>query len=113
MLSDVPSKRRWPRSQRFNLSSSGVAAEAKYREGISAARLEGGRSAFDDARTSWATTLGVQPEDGVCLGEVRPGGVSLTQVVEAMDGSGHTRTDTIEALERLWDAGLVCAAEAR
>ena len=114
MLSDVPAKRRWPRSQRFSLSLAGQAAEVRYRDAITAARGDGGgRTAYEEARSTWAGALGLQPDDGVCLGEVRAGSVSVTQVVDAMDGSGHTRTDTLAALGRLWDAGLVCGTEGR
>ena len=76
------------------------------------AREQGGRVAFDAARKTWAESLKVQPDDGLFLGEVRNGPSALDQVVAALEGCGKTKTDAIEALERLVDAGLIAAPAA-
>src|SRR3954471_15644202 len=102
-------KRRWSRSQQFTLSAKGLVAEAGYQSGIADARTEGGRASFDAARARWAATFGLQPEDGVCLVELRAGPLSLGKLVEALDDYGQTRTGVVDALGRLSDAGLVDA----
>jgi hypothetical protein len=107
MFAATPEKRRWSRSQQFTLSAKGIDAEAGYRSDIALARTEGGRASFDAARTRWAGALGLQPEDGVCLVELRAGALSLGKLVEALDDYGQTRTGVVDALGRLSDAGLV------
>ncbi len=107
MFQDSPSKRRWPRSQRFTLSSKGDEAETKYRAVIVASRAQEGRSSFDAARTAWAESFRVQPDDGLYLGEARGGPIKLEQLVAALETCGKTRKDALAALERLLDAGLL------
>jgi hypothetical protein len=102
-------KRRWPRSQRFSLSSLGVEAETAYRSAIVEARNREGRAAFDEARTGWAQALRVEPDDGLYLGEIRQAALNLQQIVDALETCGKTRTDALSALERLEDLGLITA----
>jgi|CXWL01.1.fsa_nt_gi flagellar basal body P-ring protein FlgI len=106
-LSDRPSKLRWPRAQRFSLSTQGAAAESAYRDQIVASRTETGRASFDAARKAWAQTHALQVDDGLYLAEVAGGGVSLTQIVESLENCGKSRSDAIAALERLADAGML------
>jgi len=106
----APRRMRWPRSQRFVLTESGVVAEAAYRSTIVASRAQAGRESFDDARREWATRFALQVDDGLCLCELHAGSKTASEIVEALDTCGQSRTDTIAALERLWTAGLVAGA---
>lgn len=110
MLQDPPPKRRWPRSQQFTLTDRGSEAEAAYRSTIVASRTQQGRASFDAARSAWAESFHLQPDDGLYLGEVRGGPVSLERIVEALDTCGKTRNDAFAAMERLFGAGLILAA---
>src|SRR5438105_4321333 len=97
-LDERPAKIRWPRTQRFALSTTGVAAEAEYREQIVASRSESGRASFDAAREIWAKTHAVQADDGIYLVEVASGPVNLTQLVTSLEACGKNRRDAIAAL---------------
>ena len=74
-----------------------------------AARAKPGRRAFDAARGAWATSLGLQPDDGVYLGQLRAGSASLRELVAALLDCGMKRADALAALGRLVDAGLIAA----
>lgn len=106
-ISNPPPKRRWPRSQQFELSERGANAERSYREDIIAARVQGGRAAFDAAREAWGGQLDVSSSDGIYLCELQSGPRTLIQIFKAVDGAGATRQETQLAVERLTDAGLV------
>src|SRR5438132_1508215 len=103
MLDDIPPRRRWPRSQRFTLSEKGTAAELAYRSTIVESRSTEGRKSFDAAREAWAKGLGIQPDDGLYLGEVRTGPVTLEHIVESIESCGKTKKDAFAAIERLID----------
>lgn len=111
-LEDRPRPLRWPRSQRFVLSTAGVAAEASYRERITASRSQAGRASFDAARDAWAGAYRLQADDGLYLAEVAAGGGRLSEIVASLETCGKTRTDAISALERLVDAGFMVPASA-
>jgi hypothetical protein len=98
--------KRWPRGQKFGLSSSGLAAEAAYREAVQGARNQG-RSALELAQQAWAAPLGVQPGDGVVLGELRGGRKSISELARALDDCGTTAHEVKSAIDRLADAGLL------
>lgn len=108
MLSDRPEKARWPRSQKFTLSPKGREVELAYRETIVAARSDTtGRDSFDAARARWAQQNGLQPDDGLYLGEVASAPVSLPRLVEALETCGKSKPDAVAAIGRLVDAGFV------
>ncbi len=110
MFEDRPPRRRWSRSQRFSLSETGRAAEAAYRSQIVASRSEeGGRTSYDAARTAWATAHGIQPDDGLYLGELATGPKTLQQLAEALETCGKSRDDARPAVERIFDANLIVA----
>lgn len=109
---DTSSRRRWSRTERFVLSAEGVGAEESYRSRVVASRSEGGRASFDAARAAWAEPLGVKPGDGAYLGVVRQGPMSLQQIADALEESGESRKEATEAIERLFDAGLVVGVSA-
>lgn len=110
MLSEKPQKRRWPRSQRFVLSAKGTEAEAEYRSLIVASRAQSGRASYDSARTAWATKWGIQPDDGVYLGQLTGGPAKVEEIVPALEDCGKTRKDCLDALDRLLDAEMVITA---
>src|SRR3989304_5770694 len=109
MLEDRPPRQRWPRSQRFSLSETGCAAEAAYRATIVAARSQEGRASYDAARTAWATSHGIEADDGLYLCELSSGPKTLQQLAEALETCGKTRDDARPALGRIFDAGLIMA----
>ena len=109
MLSERPQKRRWPRSQKFALSAKGTEAEAEYRELIVASRSTSGRASYDAARTAWASKWSVQPDDGVYLGQLARGPAKIEEIVPELEDCGKTRKDCIEAIDRLFDAGMIAA----
>jgi hypothetical protein len=96
---------------RFTLAPAGRLAEASYRSHIMAARAEPGQRSFEDARSTWAASIDLRPDDGVYLGELRSGTASLAQITEALLDCGLDRADALGALGRLVDAGLVTAEE--
>jgi hypothetical protein len=113
MLETLKSRggKRWPRGQKFALSQRGIEAEAAYREAIVAARTSG-RSALDVAQQQWAAPLGVAPQDGVVLGELRGGKRSISELAKSLEDCGTTAADVKAAIDRLTDALLVEAAPA-
>lgn len=101
---------RWPRSKRFELSPKGLEAEQLYADVIVASRAEEGRKSFDGARDGWAKPWGVQPGDGLFLGELKGGPRTLEELDRALQDCGVNRREIKGALERLVNAGLVQAA---
>jgi hypothetical protein len=114
LLDERPTKRRWPRSQKFILSEKGVTAEADYRAVIVSSRSDASaaREAFDAARAGWARTWAVESDDGLYLGEVASGPKTLEQLVAALEACDKTKQDALEAVGRTFDAGLLTTAPA-
>ena len=110
MLQDPSPRRRWPRSQRFALTDKGRDAEASYRSSIVSSRSQEGRASFDAARSTWAESFRLLPDDGLYLGEVAGGPINLEQIVKALEACGKTREDALTALGRLFDADLISTA---
>jgi hypothetical protein len=110
MLETLKSRggKRWPRGQKFALSERGVEAEVAYRDAVAAARSSG-RSALEQAQRQWAAPLGVAPQDGVVLGELRAGRRSIAELARALEDCGTTAADVKAAIDRLTDALLVDA----
>jgi hypothetical protein len=108
MLESLKSRggKRWPRGQKFVLSTTGVSAEEAYRDAVMAARTSG-RSALDASQRAWAEPLGVQPGDGVVLAELRKGKRSIADVAKALEDCGTSVADVKAAVDRLTDALLV------
>lgn len=97
---------RFPRGQKFTLSSAGKVAEEDYRTTVMAARSTG-RSALDAALTAWGTPLRIQPGDGVLLGELRGKPRGLSDLAEGLDGAGISPAEVRAAVGRLVSAGLL------
>lgn len=110
MMEERKAKRRWPRTQRFVLSERGVSAAQAYMDDIVASRSAEGRSSYDAARTKWAQTYAIEPNDGLYLAEIKAGPIRLEHILAALESCGETRKDAIAALERLLDAGLITTA---
>jgi hypothetical protein len=91
----------WSRSQRFRLSPAGREAGENYREVIVAARSEAGRKSFDAARAEWAARLGLEPTDGLYLGELLEGPRTIPEMAASLDGCGPAPSDVRKAVERL------------
>ena len=106
---DLPPRPRFPARRPFTLAPTGRAAEASYRAVIVAARQRPGRTAFDAARVEWAEELGLEPDDGIYLGELLIAPRSVHQLTEALVICGKSRSDTMAAVGRLVDAGLIWA----
>lgn len=98
--------KRWPRGQKFALSSIGVVAEEQYRDAVQAARAQG-RTALDAAQQAWAEPLAVSPSDGVLLGELRTGRKSLADLAKGLESCGIPLPEVKVAIDRLCEAGLV------
>ncbi len=98
--------KRWPRGQKFALSTAGVAAESSYRDVVAAARAQG-RSALEAAQRAWAEPLRVEPGDAVVLGELRGGRKGIAEMARSLETCGVTQPEVKAAVDRLCDAGLV------
>jgi hypothetical protein len=98
--------KRWPRGQKFGLSQRGLEAECAYREAVAAARASG-RGALETAERNWAVPLGIQPNDGVVLGELRGGRRSIADLARELESCGVSATDVKAIVDRLCEAQLV------
>jgi hypothetical protein len=98
--------RRWPRGQRFTLSTPGVEAEAAYRAAVMDVRSLG-RDALAQAERRWAEALGLSPADGVVMAEIRPGRRSLADLARALEACGTPASQIRESVDRLVEKGLV------
>lgn len=107
MLQDKPGDgRRWPRGQKFSLSSAGREAHEAYRQAVQEARGVG-RGALDAALSSWASPRKVQAEDGVLLGELLAKPRGLADSSKALEDAGTTATEVRGAIDWLVSAELV------
>jgi hypothetical protein len=98
--------KRWPRGQRFVLSSSGVAAELAYREAVQAARAQG-RAALAAAERAWAAPHRLEPSDGVVLGELRVGRKSIAELARGLEDCGTSSAEVKSCVDRLSEHGLI------
>jgi hypothetical protein len=98
--------KRWPRGQKFTLSSEGAAVEEAYRAAVAAAR-QSGRAALDAALAAWAAPLGVQPGDGVVLSELRVERRGIPELSRALEEAGIELAEVRAAVDRLVTAGAV------
>ena len=103
--------KRWPRGQRFILSSAGIAAEVAYREAVHTARAQG-RDTLTAAQKAWAAPLHVEPADGTVLGELRGGRKSIAEVARGLEDCGTSAAEVKSAMDRLSDVGLIEPATA-
>jgi hypothetical protein len=106
LLGKPSSGKRWPRGQKFTLSTAGAAAEVDYRAAVSSARASG-RAALDAALSAWAGSRGLAPADGVVLAELSGKRVGLNALIESLEPAGILAEDVRAAIGRLVAAGVV------
>lgn len=99
---------RWSRGQRFKLSQTGRTAMTAYRERIAAAG-GGTRGAFASACAAWAEHFALQPNDGMYLAEAARKAVTLAEVGQSLAVCCQSRTDVLQSMQRLFEAGLLTA----
>jgi hypothetical protein len=99
-------RKRWPRGQKFTLSTSGAEAEEAYRRAVTEAR-GAGRTALESALAAWAEPLRLAPGDGVVLAELSGKRVGLASLCEALEPSGIVPEEVRASVGRLVDAGIV------
>ena len=105
----APVGTRWPRGQKFSLSSRGTEALATFKEAIRDAHATPGRAALEATQRAWAGPLGIQPSDGIVLSELTIGRRSLTDVARALDSCGVSTAEVKASVDRLVVAGMVDA----
>jgi hypothetical protein len=107
MLSRKPSDaRRWPRGQKFTLSTVGGDAQEAYRAAVLTARASG-RAALETALSAWATPRQVAPGDGIIVAELSGKRLGLSDLCEALETSGIVPDEVRAGVARLVDAGIV------
>ncbi len=108
MLVGKPSTeaKRWPRGQKFSVSSSGAAAEEAYRSAVLGARASG-RATLDAALATWAAPRGLQPADGVILAELAGKRLGLSDLCARLEDAGIAPEDVRAGISRLVAAGIV------
>ena len=102
----TPGAKRWPRGQKFTLSTAGAEDEAAYRAAVLAARSSG-RAALESALAGWASPRAVLPADGVLLAELAGKRLGLGDLSRALETAGVPPEDVREGIRRLVDAGIV------
>lgn len=102
----TPGAKRWPRGQKFSLSSSGAAAEEAYRSAVLGSRSSG-RATLDAALAAWAAPRGVQPSDGIILAELAGKRLGVAELSDALENAGIVPEDVRAGLSRLVAAGIV------
>ncbi|MBL9036995.1 MAG: hypothetical protein JNG84_00645, partial [Archangium sp.] len=95
--------------QRFRLTARGTEAAALWKAKLTQVRGEG-KSAFDSALATWATEYKVRPDDAAFLSELSDQPLRLEDVTKAVADTGASRDAVKQALERLYDAGLMESA---
>jgi hypothetical protein len=99
------SGRRWPRGQRFQLTSAGLEAEMAHAEAVRDARAQG-RAALEAAQRRWAEPRELELGDGVVLTQLKPGKRSLADLAEALADCGSSKADVKVSVDRLVERAL-------
>lgn len=106
LLGKPPVGKRWPRGQKFTLSSVGAVAEEDYKAAVQTARASG-RAALDSALAAWAAPRGVAPADGVVLSELSGKRLGLGDLFTSLESAGIVPDEVRAAITRLVAAGIV------
>ena len=107
MTTDSRPRLRWARAQRFRLSVQGVEAQRALTDALGTAQGQG-RAAFDAARSEWAKTHLVQPDDSVVLAELKASDAArLDDVMALLDNTGNSREQVKQSIEQLYAADLI------
>lgn len=96
--------------QRFVLSESGGATLRSYMEEIALSRVTGGRAALEDAGARWAARHRLEPEDALSLAEFKGAALSISDLVDRLDGLGPTVKSLRGNVERLIERGYLVLA---
>lgn len=91
---------------RVRLSSRGHSTEAAYRSHLTA-KGPVQRKALHSAQSEWALSHGLEPSDGVYLGELRIAALTLEELGEALAICGQTQTMVSETVDRLVERGFL------
>ena len=70
-------------------------------ESVPWCQREAGRKSFYAARTEWAARLGLEPTDGLYLGELFEGPRTIQEIATSLDGCGPAPSDVRKGVERL------------
>jgi len=98
--------KRWPRGQKFSLTTNGTSAEEAYRATVAESRASG-RAVLDGALAAWAEPRGVAPNDGIVLAELRTGKLGVPQLVKGLEPAGFAPDEVRAAIERLIGAAMI------
>lgn len=99
-------RKRWPRGQKFTVSTTGAEAQEAYVRAVAEAR-GAGRTALEAALAAWAESRHVAPGDGVVLSELSGKRLGLANLCEALEPSGIVADEIRASVGRLVDAGIV------
>ena len=95
----------WQSATRFALSPHGITAVELYRSYAGTPPRVG--PYFEDVRRFWAESLELDHDDTIYLGEILGGAKTVDGIVEALRACGREREQSLAALRRLLDAGLI------
>ncbi len=98
----------WKPRHRFRTTEAGGQAAGRYRAMMSAAQqAEDARTALDQAKQSWATSLGLRTGDGILLEEMAGGALSLAELQPTLEACDLSLREARGVLDRLIAAGLI------
>lgn len=106
LVAKPPTSKRWPRGQKFSISSLGAGAAQAYHAAVQEARASG-RSALDAALTGWALPRGLAAADGVILTELSGKRLGVSDLCEALEPTGIPAEEVRAGIGRLVAAGIV------
>lgn len=96
----------WQGTTRFALSPKGITAVELYRLHALGTPPRVGLY-FESMRKDWAESRRLHHDDTLYLGEILGGAKTLEGIVEALRACGREPDDSLAALSRLLDAGLI------
>ena len=98
----------WKPRHRFRTTLAGAAAAGRYREMMTTAQqAEDARTALEQAKQTWASSLGVRSGDGILLEDMAGGAASLAELQPTLEACDLTLRDARGVLDRLIAAGLI------
>lgn len=103
----------WKPRHRFRTTEAGVQAAGRYREMMAAAQQAAdARTALDQAKQEWASSLKVRSGDGILLEEMAGGAASLADLQPTLEACDLSLREARGVLDRLIAAGLIESLEA-
>lgn len=107
MQKPPPRRQSIRRSVFFSLSARGAAALFTYRGHVRLARGRDRRRVFDTVRAHWASSLGLEPDDGAYLVQLATGSSSFRELGEALAICGQSTDHVTSTITRLLTIGIV------